>query len=153
MGTRRILNLGCGNRIIGNAVNHDVTLHRPEVDIAWNLNDMPWPWADESFDEICARSVFEHLEKNLVITMNECWRILTVGGVCEVKVPHWQHPVSWRDPTHIWHYEEHSFDYFDPETKVGAQYAFYTPKKWHTIRGPALNNCKSSIVILMEKIA
>lgn len=153
MSNRRILNLGCGNRIIENAVNHDVVLHRPEVDIAWNLNDMPWPWADESFDEICARAVLEHLNPDLVTTINECWRILTVGGICEVKLPHWKHAASWRDPTHRWQYEEHCFDYFDPRTDIGTKYSFYTPYKWHIVRGPELNNIQSSIIALLEKVA
>jgi len=57
-----ILNLGCGNKIITPhasrmVVNHDVTKRRVEIDVAHDRNDMPWPWADESFDPICAWSV------------------------------------------------------------------------------------------------
>ena len=36
------LNIGCGNRPLPGAVNHDRAKHSPHVDIHWGL-ERPWP--------------------------------------------------------------------------------------------------------------
>ena len=145
------LNLGCGNVIVPNAVNHDVVKHRPEVNVAWDLNKLPWPWKDCSFDLIMAKAVFEHLRLNLVESANECWRILRPGGLLYLKVPFWQHEKSYDDPTHYWRYTLKSCNVFDPETWEGRTYGFYTARKWKIVKGPELNSGKSSIHVTMMK--
>lgn len=145
-----ILNLGAGDHLIGNAVNHDVVKHRPEIDVVWDLNEIPWPWPDNSFDQICARAVLEHLRPNLVVTLNECWRILRPKGTIFLKLPHWQSDISHQDPTHYWFFSVRSLDQFDPDTKRGQIYTFYTPRKWKILEGPALNKAQSSILAKLE---
>jgi SAM-dependent methyltransferase len=145
-----ILNLGAGNKIIENAINTDLTKHRPEIDIAWDLNDLPWPWPDRSFDLIVARSVFEHLRLDLVQSLNECWRLLASGGSLFIKLPYWQSDVSHWDPTHRWFFSLHSLDQFDPDTTRGQEYAFYTPRKWKIIEPPQLNSAGSSMLAKLE---
>ena len=130
----RILNIGAGQRIIAGAVNHDIVKHRPEIDVVHDLNDMPWPWDDNSFDYISARAVFEHLNHDLIVSMNECWRILAPGGVIDLKLPYWKHDHSFDNPTHRWHFGPGSFDYFDPTTFNGTHYGFYTPYKWRILK-------------------
>ncbi len=144
------LNLGAGNRPIGGAVNHDRTKHRPEIDIAHDLNNLPWPWPDRSFDQIIAASVFEHLVPDLVQILGECWRILRPGGQLYMKLPHWQSDISYQDPTHRWRFSLQSFDQFDPDTQRGQEYGFYTPRKWRIVRPAVLNTAGSSIHITLE---
>ena len=98
----KILNLGAGNRLIEGAVNHDLYKHRSEIDVAHDLNIFPWPWADCSFDQIVALSVFEHLDVNLVVTLNECHRLLLPGGILVLKLPLWSAEQAHDDPTHRW---------------------------------------------------
>jgi len=145
-----ILNLGAGNMIMMGAVNHDRVRHRPEIDVAWDLNLMPWPWIDGSFDVIVARAVFEHLKITLIESMNECWRMLRPGGKVLLKLPDWRHEHSYDDPTHYWRFTLHTVEIFDPETKYGREYAFYTQRKWRIIKGPRLNRCQSSIYVTLE---
>ena len=147
-----VLNLGAGNVIIGHATNHDLVKHRPEIAVAHDLNDLPWPWADGSFDQIIARAVFEHLRNNLVQTFDECWRILRPGGTLEVKLPHWQSDVSYRDPTHYWQFSPYALHVFDPETEYGRDYAFYTTRKWHIVKGPLMNHAGSSIHCILQVV-
>ncbi len=130
----RILNLGAGNRIIPGAVNHDIVKHRPEIEVVHDLNVLPWPWPDNSFDAISARAVLEHLSHTLIVSLNECWRILAPGGTLDLKLPYWKHDHSFDDPTHRWHFGPNVFDFFDPDTYNGKTYSFYTPCKWRILR-------------------
>jgi len=140
------LNVGAGNHIWNGAVNHDLRKHRPEIDVAHDLNDLLWPWEDGSFDQIGASSVFEHLAIDLVTALDECWRILRPGGTLRVKLPHWKHDNAYADPTHRWRYSLRALNVFDPETKLGTELGFYTERKWSFVAGPKLNDQKSSII-------
>ncbi len=166
------LNLGCGNRLlqkratqiwadglredcdvlITEFVEHDLRLHRPEVDVAHDLNVLPWPWPDERFRRIEAWAVFEHLQIDLVQAMDECWRILMPGGKLHVKVPYWKHPRAWKDPQHRWRYAKGVFDYFDPRTKYGSSYEAYSPFKWRILDKGWNDGKRSGLVAYMQKI-
>jgi len=146
------LNLGSGNNILPNTVNHDRAKHRPEIDVAHDLDVLPWPWADASFDVIVARSVLEHLKLNLIESLDECWRLLRPRGQIFVKVPHWQSDVAYRDPTHRWQFSLHSLDLFVPETEYGRDYGFYTSRKWAFAKPPVLNKAQSSILASLEVV-
>lgn len=145
-----VLNLGCGNKPIDGAVNHDLTHHRPFVDVAHDLNKLPWPWPDGSFDLIVAHSVLEHLVHDLVVTLNECWRLLRPGGKLRLKLPMWNSEISHRDPTHRWFFSTGSLDQFDPSTRRGKEYTFYTDRKWRILKAPELNRAKSSFRAILE---
>jgi SAM-dependent methyltransferase len=144
--TEAILNLGCGNRPLGGAVNHDRAKYYPHVDVAHDLNVRPWPWADESFDMIVANAVFEHLRLNLVEVCDECWRILRAGGLLHLKLPWWQSDNAYADPTHYWQYSLRSLNVLDPGTVLGKRYEFYTTCHWEIVAEPKLNESKTSFV-------
>jgi predicted SAM-dependent methyltransferase len=129
---------------VAGAINHDRVKHRPEVDVTWDLNVLPWPWPDCSFDLIVACAVLEHLRLNLVESIDECWRILRPGGMLHVKLPHWQSDNSYSDPTHYWKVGLEVLNVFDPDTRFGRQYGFYTERKWRIIEGPKLNKARTS---------
>lgn len=152
MSTPIMINLGCGNAPEDGFVNHDVVKHAPHVDVVWNLNDMPWPWPDSCASRIIAKSVLEHLIPDLVLSINECWRIMQPGGFLYVKLPMWNHEVSSQDPTHRWKFAPHVFDYFDVDTDLGTNYAFYTPFKWKIINPATLNPGKSSFNTTLQKV-
>lgn len=144
------LNIGAGNRIVAGAVNHDLTKHRPEIDVVWNLENLPWPWPDNSFDVIVACAVLEHLRINLVESVGECWRILRPGGVMHLKLPYWNSANSYRDPTHYWRFDLTTCDLFDPDTPYGRQYTFYTERKWKIAQKAKLNDGRTSFSIKMR---
>lgn len=144
------LNLGAGNRILAGMINHDLTQHRPEIDIAWDLNSLPWPWPDNSFDMIIACSVLEHLRINLVESINECWRILRSDGILHVKLPYWNSANSYCDPTHYWRFDLRTCDLFDPDTKYGQEYRFYLVQKWKITQKAQLNDSKTSFSLKMK---
>ena len=148
----RTLNLGAGNKIMPGVVNHDRIAHRPEIDVAWDLDVLPWPWPDNSFDLIIASSVLEHLHIDLLASINECWRILDKGGRLWVKVPHWNNESAYNDPTHQRVCGLAVLDAFDPTTRGGQAYSFYTPRKWRIIRKLRAVKNGTSIVATMEVI-
>ena len=147
----KTLNLGAGNYIIKDAINHDVIKHRPEIDVAWDLNELPWPWEDEAFDKVAALSVLEHLRQNLLTSIDEVWRILTPGGVAIIKLPFWKAGVSWEDPTHLHLVGPGIMNQFDPRTKRGRDYRFYTRRKWR-IDKRQMNKTGTSLHWTMTKM-
>jgi len=156
----RVLNLGAGNHPLAGAVNHDLRKHRPEIDVTWNLSHLSWPWKDEEFDEIHAMSVLEHLDIDLLTSVNECWRILKPGGTLRCRVPYWRHETCWRDPTHRRGYTMETFDIFDVSTNIGNPdaYGFYTDRKWKIVHRKYiymvedLTSIASSLEVVMEKL-
>lgn len=150
MSQKNILNLGAGNDILQNAVNLDRVRHRSEIDMVWDLNVFPWPFGNDRFEVIKAWAVLEHLDCDLIQSMNECWRILKPGGRCVLKLPYWSHENSYMDPTHRWFATLETPTVFDPETPYGKRYEFYTERKWKIIKGPKFNNAKSSIICHLE---
>lgn len=145
-----VLNLGAGNRIVKGAVNHDLHKHRPEIAVAWDLDRLPWPWSDNSFDRILAISVLEHLQLTLIQSVDECWRILRPGGQLHVKLPVWSHENAYLDPTHRWRFSPRTLNIFDPTTRYGRQYGFYTVRKWRIARPAKLNKARSSFAATLE---
>lgn len=124
-----------------------------EPDVVCDLNLFPWRFYgvfDERglFDEIIAQDVIEHVEKPMDF-VKECWRILKVGGVLNIRTPHWSHDNSWIDLTHIHHLHQDSFDYFDPATSFGAKYGYYSVVKFHISEKRVE---AGNIIIAMQKI-
>lgn len=80
-----ILNLACGFKKWPGAVNVDISdACHPDmiVDLEWT----PWPWKDNSVDEIYASHCFEHFNEWWKCFL-ECVRILKPGGHLEIRVP------------------------------------------------------------------
>jgi len=134
------INLGAGNQIEKNYINHDLTKHRPEIDICFDLNDKSWLndilrldlCEKIKFDEIKAFDVIEHLDDPINF-MDNCWELLKPDGVLYLKACGWQNPNFWVDITHKRAFDIKSFDYFDPETEIGKEYGYYTSKRWKII--------------------
>jgi len=130
----KVLVLGCGLRSYRREgwVNVDKAA-LPGVDARIDLNRFPWPFADESFDQVIAEDVLEHLD-NIVRVMEEIWRVLKPGCDVTITGPRADHPQAWDDPTHRRLFTERSFDLFDPATIWGRKYGFYTPFKFKKIK-------------------
>lgn len=103
------LNLGSGRRNIGNDwVNVDKYQH-PNVKVVYDLNFMPYPFKDESVDQIYMNHVLEHLE-NPYEVMLECYRILKFGGTIEIIVPH-RDSLNSSDISHRCYFTERSMSH------------------------------------------
>ncbi|MEK7072621.1 MAG: class I SAM-dependent methyltransferase [Patescibacteria group bacterium] len=95
------LNLGAGGLKKPGYINIDWNdLTQP--DVQHDLNVMPYPFDDNTFDLVEADHVLEHLDKPFLV-MTEIHRILKPGGKLIIKVPHFS-----RGFTHTEH--SHGFD-------------------------------------------
>lgn len=123
------IHLGCGTcRLAG--YRHVDIVSLPGIDVIHDLNELPWPWLDESVDAIVAEDVIEHLEIDLIRFCDEAWRVLRPFGELFVRTPSKDSENSWIDPTHRWHLDERSFHYLDPDTYFGRTFSHYTRCKW-----------------------
>jgi len=97
------LNLGCGQNRLDGYVNTD---REPSVepDVVMDLEDFPWPFEDDSVDEVVANHVLEHVgaEASVFIgVMQELYRICRGGALIRIAVPHPRHSNFIDDPTHV----------------------------------------------------
>jgi SAM-dependent methyltransferase len=67
--------------------------------------------ANDSFDEIIATDVLEHVA-DLVATMTNCLNLLRTGGVFNILVPYDLSYGAWQDPTHVRAFNERSWLYY-----------------------------------------
>lgn len=95
-----IIDLGCGTNKEENAMGVD-NVRLPEVDVVHDLMVLPYPFDDNSTEKIYLKHVIEHFEfEDIQKILNETHRILQVGGILEIRVPHTFCVAAWIDPTH-----------------------------------------------------
>jgi SAM-dependent methyltransferase len=105
-----VLHLGCGRSARAGCLNVD-RVELPGVDLVWDLNTRPWPFATGAWHRVVACHVLEHLD-DVVQAVAELHRILAPGGRAEVRVPHIAGWGAWNDITHRHFFTRRSFDYF-----------------------------------------
>jgi hypothetical protein len=125
LGATMKLELGCGTLPTAGYVHHDRRRHSPHVDVVHDLNKLPWPWEDESCEEILGLDVFEHLHLMPEEWLRECYRILVLGGALQLRVPIFGSPWHVIDPTHVRGFHPLNFDYFVRERELWQKYGCY----------------------------
>lgn len=97
------LNLGCGSVILKDFVNVDkFDFYKPNI--VHDLEVFPYPFQDNSVDEIILSHVLEHIGQipdvfNEII--KELYRICRNGSLINITVPHPRHDDFISDPTHV----------------------------------------------------
>lgn len=77
--------------------------HKP--DVVHDLEELPYPFASDAFDEVHAYEVLEHTGQQgdwrfFFDQFSELWRILKPGGYLAATTPSWRSMWAWGDPSH-----------------------------------------------------
>ena len=103
---------------------------RSAADVIHNLDDLPYPFADDEFDEVIGRHVIEHVHDPMAV-MCELHRITRRGGIVKLVAPHWTNPDFATDLAHRNHLNSYSFRNLTDERAV---FHFYTDVRFRQRR-------------------
>jgi len=92
------LHLGCGDKKLEGYVNVDMVGNPDKV---CDLSVFPWPFEDNSADEIFSEHFLEHV-MDYDKTILEMHRILKPNGKLHFRVPHYRNAMS---PWHLHHWQ------------------------------------------------
>lgn len=95
---------------VGPLVTHDMD-PSCDPDVVHNLRFFPWPWKDNTFIEIHAYEILEHIHHQgdyeaFFAVWEELHRILIPGGAVFASTPAWDSVWAWGDPGHTAVYNE-----------------------------------------------
>jgi hypothetical protein len=107
-------------------VHHDRRKHSPHIEVAHDLDVLPWPWPDGSCEEILGLDVFEHLHLMPEQWLRECHRLLVPGGVLRLRVPIFGSPWHLMDPTHVRGFHPLNFAYFVQGHELYLKYGHFS---------------------------
>ncbi len=124
---RKVINFGCGSTTMPGAINVDC-VKLPNVDVAFNFEQFPYPFEDNSIDEIHMYFVLEHIVDHFG-AMRELYRIMKPGGMLYIRVPHGSSCYGqWGEFTHQRGYGFRAFDIF----AEGNDRAYYSDVRFIT---------------------
>jgi hypothetical protein len=88
--------------------------------LMWDLNNLPWPLDDNSFEECHAYEVLEHLGTQgdaaaFFGQMYEIWRVLKNGGLFFASFPLLTSPWLLAEPSHTRVLAQHTFNFLDQD--------------------------------------
>jgi predicted SAM-dependent methyltransferase len=95
------LNLGCGDSKFAGYCNVD---KYGEPDLRWDLERFPWPWADDSVEEVAMSHSLEHIGQSaetFIGVIKELYRVCRDQAKIVLRVPHPRHDNFLNDPTHL----------------------------------------------------
>jgi len=124
--TMRKLNLGCGKEILEGYVNLDL-IKLEGVDVVHDLDKFPYPFPDNHYDIVRAKSVLEHLE-SIQEVIEELWRISKPEAVINIWTPHFASLGAFVDPTHKQFFTYYTFDYYCENAKKEINHLDYYSK-------------------------
>ena len=97
------LNLGCGNKLLKGYINLD-KFNYYKCDITHDLEKFPYPFKNDSVNEILLSHVLEHIGQQpdtFINIIKELYRICTNNALITINVPHPRHEDFLSDPTHV----------------------------------------------------
>jgi hypothetical protein len=81
------LNLGCYADIREGYINLDKEKYLEGIDVAHDIQKFPYPFDDDTFEEILVRGVLDHIDRNKVVkAFDELHRISKDGGIVKILV-------------------------------------------------------------------
>jgi predicted SAM-dependent methyltransferase len=95
------LDLGCGKNKQAGFIGVD-SIAFEGVDIVHDVRQ-PWPWQDNTVEEVHSSHFVEHLTNvERIHFWNELGRVMKKGAQARIITPHWSNACAYGDPTHQW---------------------------------------------------
>ncbi|THD62307.1 MAG: hypothetical protein E8A49_08350 [Phenylobacterium sp.] len=110
-------NMGCGQHKLAGYVNVDSSPASKPDEVA-DLEQTPWPWADNCAEEVRFNHSLEHMGGNpkvFLAIMRELYRICAPDAQVLINVPHPRHDHFLNDPTHVRPISPETLRLFDRE--------------------------------------
>jgi len=104
------LNIGCGKDLKKDYVNIDIVDYGGNV--IHDLNSYPFPFEENSFDEIYASHILEHLD-NFHKAITELYRISKPGAIIIVYAPFFLNTKYFGEPDHKIPFSIRTFDNYE----------------------------------------
>ncbi len=123
-----VLDVGCGVNKYPGAIGIDRN-PRTRADVIADLDRFPYPFPDNSFREVRATHVIEHVA-DVIGTLGEFHRLLAPEGRAIIVTPHYTDFSSYCDPTHRWHLNSFSLRYF---TDNHGGFGYYSSARFREI--------------------
>lgn len=125
------LNVGCGRDIKKDYINLDM-IEFESIDIVHDLNIYPYPFNDNTFNEIYASQIIEHLD-NPKKFIEELWRISKPNAKIIIGTVHFSAPTIWGDITHKRPYQSDTMNWCNIKFKNNGNLSLvdYNPVAFH----------------------
>ena len=107
-----LLDFGCGRNKHPDSIGVDID-SSSAADVICDLNHIPYPFKDGSFERVIDKQVFEHLE-GIDRVLKEIRRICKDKARLIVYTPHFSCFFSYADPLHKVTFSVFSFDKLAP---------------------------------------
>ena len=115
------LEVGCGDNKREGYLGMDM-VKLDGVDVVHDMNISPWPFDDNTFNEIIFDDVLEH-SKNFLGILSEVYRVSAPNATIKISLPHYSSDNMYSDPTHTIFFSSRSFNYFDKS--LNYKHSFY----------------------------
>jgi len=125
-GPGRVLDIGCGSAKFPDAVGLDISPDT-DADVVHDLDVFPYPFADDSFDQVLMQDVLEHVREPIKV-IDELHRICRPGARIHLRTPHFSSVLAYSDPTHL-----HYFSADAIRTLANPRFAHYTPVRLQVV--------------------
>ena len=125
-GPGAVLDVGCGSKKWPGAVGLDISADT-DADVVHDLNAFPYPFEDDSFDQILMQDVLEHVREPIAV-MDELHRICRPGGRIQLRTPHFSSMLAYSDPTHT-----HYFSAEAIRTLAEPRFSHYTAVRMRVV--------------------
>ena len=108
--SRKVLNFGCGNKVIDGAINVDIQ-EGDYINKSFDFERFPYPFKDNTFDEVHCNYLLEHLQTSPIKVCKELHRIIKPKGLLYIKVPYARSILQLDNPDHYRVFTERTFWY------------------------------------------
>lgn len=125
-GPGTVLDVGCGSAKTPGAVGLDISSDT-QADVVHDLDVLPYPFEDSSFDQVLMQDVLEHV-RDPIRVVEELHRVLRPGGLLQLRTPHFSSALAYGDPSH-----HHYFSALAIRSLAQPGFAHYTAARFRII--------------------